>query len=741
MKFLKPEHIEKTKQKFSHIREKTNERKTLYQHIEEIKNFGREAKKYFDFDWNIFEFFAEFHDLGELNPQWNVGKRNTISHSAFSLYYTYLYYKDSLEKIFGEDIFKVLLFLIYRHHSHLKKRSCSMLDFKNVIKLYDIKLPENFFEEIRETIEKIEFENKVKIVDTFGIFKLCDILSARSIEENIFDKLRFNENPEKFIEEYVKSKNNSLNKEKLKIQKEISQYDDVLLIAPTGWGKTVSSILFFKNKLLITLPTITATKDFYDKIRNTFGDKVEMYFYLRDAFLFHEVSEEELDEERLFSYELAKYLFYPIMITTVDQILLLFLQAGKYYIRRFNLYGASIVLDEIHLLNPEMLYTFLYFYKKYKNLYNLRLLAMSATLPKAVIEFIRKEVGLAFEERILLEEYKIRRRIMFKYFEEDILNWIRKNVEFFNQNKKFLIIVNTINKSQEVYKILKERFKNVILLHSRFLVKDRFDKEEKLKNELEKGENRNTPLIFIATQVAEVSLDISLDFLLTELAPIPSLIQRFGRINRNGDITDKINVYIFEPNEIKELERKRGRYVYQRDELEIAKEIIKKLEEDNLKNEYQLIEELNKIYRLENLEKSLKENKIKEALSEWEREFNYFFTSMSEDETTNEILDTLFNLRGSMNVFVMLDPRLIDDDNTRYEILDILNDWERKKEFEEKRKLFFKLKNYIIPIPIWLLKTKVSEEKVGFPVIYSNKFRYSSEYGLYLTDKELVELL
>ncbi len=498
--------------------------KTLEQHIKEIKEFGNKLKKIFNFDWDIFEFFAEFHDIGKLHPQWSINKTKNPSHSAFSLYYTYLYYKD-LEKVFGK-MFYILLYLIYRHHSLLTKSSCNYLHFKDVIKIMDLEkdIPEDFFERVKEAIKELNFEEKIKIVDTFGVFKLCDILSAKNIKEDLLENLKIEDAIEEFIEFYIKKKNKKIDYKKLKVQKKITKNDEVILIAPTGWGKTASSVLFFKNKLFITLPTITAIKDFYHKLNEYFKGKCGMYFYLYDAYLAEREDLNALEKERFLSYELSKLLFYPIMITTVDQILFTFLQAGKYYLRRFNFQKASFVIDEVHLLTPQMLYLLLYFYKKYKKIYNLRILLMSATFPKAIVKFI-KELIPNIKVFDFSEEYKRKRRVLFKYFEYDIEEWIKENTEFFDQNKKFLIIVNTVNKAQRIYEILKDSYDNILLLHSRFMTKDRFKKEEKI----------DKYKILITTQVAEVSLDISRDFLLTELAPIPSLIQRFGRVNRYNE--------------------------------------------------------------------------------------------------------------------------------------------------------------------------------------------------------------
>ncbi|MFH7904026.1 MAG: CRISPR-associated helicase Cas3', partial [Candidatus Aenigmatarchaeota archaeon] len=613
IRFLKNEDLSK----ISHIDRKRNTKKTLEEHIKEIKFLGEKLKEFFDFDYKLFECLAEFHDIGKLNKLWDIEDKNKgrkINHSEYSMYYTFKNYKDILKEFLGEKYFLVLLFLIYRHHTLLDKKALVPIRIRDL--RIRREMSDKVFKEIKEAIKSLSFSEKIKIVDSFGIFKFCDSLSAKFLaKEKEIDKIlsefkRKKEiinsisEKEKFLKNYIKNeKGFKIDYNKLEYQKNLSKYDEMLFVAPTGWGKTVSSILFGKNRLFITLPTITAIRDFYKKLE-FFG--AEMYFYLYDAYveygdffnLKHEYTEKEenLIKEREINLWFSQIFFNPIMITTIDQILLTFLQSGKYYLRRYNFQNSSIICDEVHLLTPQMLYFLLHFYKIYKHQYNLRLLLTSATLPKAIIEFIKKDILPSIEIVQLIDEYKKLRRVLFKYFEYDIVKWLKENIDFFEkiENKKIVIILNTVRKAQEVYRILKERYKDsVILLHSRFITKDRFEKEEKFKNYK----------IVVSTQVVEVSLDFSWDFLLTELASLPSLVQRFGRVNRYYNKTDEINVYIFKPEEFEKTERV---YPYDIEDLQISEKILKEVEND-LKSEYDLIEKLNKHYTYQDFKRKLKE--------------------------------------------------------------------------------------------------------------------------------------
>ena len=100
-----------------------------------------------------------------------------------------------------------------------------------------------------------------------------------------------------------------------------------------------------------------------------------------------------------------------------------------------------------------------------------------------------------------------------------------------------LVILNTVERAQEVYQALKDsrRVKldaGKVLVHSRFRASDR----EKKQVAITAGVDSSGPgMVVVATQAVEAGVDISARTLVTELAPWPSLVQRFGRCNRTGE--------------------------------------------------------------------------------------------------------------------------------------------------------------------------------------------------------------
>ncbi len=104
-----------------------------------------------------------------------------------------------------------------------------------------------------------------------------------------------------------------------------------------------------------------------------------------------------------------------------------------------------------------------------------------------------------------------------------------------SENQLTVVIANTVARARALWEAIRASnpAAEVILLHSRFRPKDRAE-------ELRKLEEPTPPSgrIVVSTQVLEAGIDIpNCARLFTEVAPWPSLVQRFGRLNRRGDQT------------------------------------------------------------------------------------------------------------------------------------------------------------------------------------------------------------
>ncbi|GGJ03933.1 hypothetical protein GCM10010885_11450 [Alicyclobacillus cellulosilyticus] len=93
-----------------------------------------------------------------------------------------------------------------------------------------------------------------------------------------------------------------------------------------------------------------------------------------------------------------------------------------------------------------------------------------------------------------------------------------------------LVIVNRVARAQLVYQALDkaQAADRVLLIHSRFRLAERVRLNQALPG------LAGTDTILVATQAVEAGVDLSAETLVTELAPWTSLVQRFGRCNRDG---------------------------------------------------------------------------------------------------------------------------------------------------------------------------------------------------------------
>ena len=223
-----------------------------------------------------------------------------------------------------------------------------------------------------------------------------------------------------------------------------------------------------------------------------------------------------------------------IKILTPHQIASIIFGTRAFEATILDLKGNDVILDEIHTYTSISRAIVIKIVEVLKKL-NCRLHIGTATMPtdlyNRIIDILGKEnvyeVNLPDEE---LDQFD--RHIVHKLSEWKDADTIIKGA--IGGNRKILIVCNRVKSAQVKYKYFKEKYNVPILqIHSRFKRKDRNEKEKLL---IEKFNNSEKACIVIATQVVEVSLDINFDLIITETAPLDSLIQRFGRVNRKRTI-------------------------------------------------------------------------------------------------------------------------------------------------------------------------------------------------------------
>ena len=208
-----------------------------------------------------------------------------------------------------------------------------------------------------------------------------------------------------------------------------------------------------------------------------------------------------------------------------------------------DLEDTDVILDEIHTYSDYGRSMVLEIVRTLLKL-NCRIHIGTATMPSLLYKKVLKllqENGAVYEVKLEAETLDtFDRHEVYKMEDECEIDLVLKKA--FQQKEKVLVIFNTVKKAQSEFKRLtQEVFPEIkdsaMLIHSRFRRGDRVHLENRLKTEFngdgseQFGEGLQ-PCLVVATQVVEVSLDISFDRMITQVAPFDALIQRFGRVNR-----------------------------------------------------------------------------------------------------------------------------------------------------------------------------------------------------------------
>ncbi|AHJ12410.1 CRISPR-associated helicase Cas3 [Sulfurospirillum multivorans DSM 12446] len=537
----------------------------------------------------MFENAIFLHDLGKKNPCFQAKKMlnplfkehlncGDSSHSRTGALEYISYYRPTINQIKDDTSFYRLTYILYnfayhidKHHGYLGniESYCSKTtkeqndhpDFNNIKNNIDEYLDNKFEFYI---LNKLLFSLLVSSdyyattdyiaglpIDDFGVFSSSAKQRLNELFSTFTCKL---ENPVGInklrIELFQEAEQNLLKN----LDKNI-----FYLEAPTGSGKTITSInLALKllesnehiNKLFYIFPfntLVEQTKNVFDEI---FKNKLTIEVINSITPI---STKDQEEEETKYEKSYINRLFFhaPAIITThVALFNILFGTSKEDNFPLWQLANSVIILDEIQSYNNHLWHYMVEFFDQYAALLNIKIIIMSATLPKLdyflkeknnFVDLISKEkreyffTHTLFKDRVQADFTFLNETMTFEHLEE-ILKAQPKS-------KKILFEFIKKKSAREFYTRIKATYKNVYELSG--------DDNKAYRQLIINKSKEDMPLIIIATQVIEAGVDIDMDIGFKDISTLDSEEQFMGRINRSCKREGK--VYFFNMDEASEI--------------------------------------------------------------------------------------------------------------------------------------------------------------------------------------------
>lgn len=337
----------------------------------------------------------------------------------------------------------------------------------------------------------------------------------------------------------------------------------VILRVPTGAGKTWAAVAPFLYSLRVGRPI--ADRLLYALPLRSLATSLHATVCEGMVRVFDRVTEVENDREysgdrRYCSLQIGSQKDDPffesdVVFTTIDQLLsgYLFLpvslpdRVGN--INAGALIGAVVVIDEIHLLDPDVaLGTVIEMLDRLHGL--CQFVLMTATMSDKTVDWLAgqlKAVALRVDDDEIrcLPSQRTKHR-SWRWRGEPVR---AADIKAEHSGGRTIVLLNTVQRAQDLFLETEGLYcddpkkPELLLLHARFYQEDRRSVEDRLPEYFGPKATKSN-VILVTTQVIEAGLDISADHLHSELAPMNALVQRAGRAARYEERpTGAVTVY------------------------------------------------------------------------------------------------------------------------------------------------------------------------------------------------------
>lgn len=337
------------------------------------------------------------------------------------------------------------------------------------------------------------------------------------------------------------------------------------LTAPTGIGKTLSSLQAalilqeritdiegYTPRIITAIPFINIieqNKLEYENVIGTDG-RLVVHHRLNDFSKFKSIDENIPIDKKLMEVESWEGDF---VLTTFVQLFQSIFTGKNKLLKKINkLAGSIVILDEAQAIPENYMPVVGAVLIELSKYLGTRFILMTATQPK-IIDFGNLIINdPAIKVITLLPDYKsyfrdLTRTKLVPMLKEnlDLDGFVNLFFEKWTRDKSVLIVVNTIKRSIEIFDKIKGELEDrnisvpIQYLSTNIISYARRELIKKVKRQLKDG-----PVILVSTQTIEAGVDLDFDMGFRDFAPLDSIIQTAGRVNREGEKEKHRPVYI-----------------------------------------------------------------------------------------------------------------------------------------------------------------------------------------------------